>query len=320
MTKASHRTVALTAEMPLGEALALIGRQQLAAIERHRPGARRGRDAEELHDLRVAVRRTRTILSEFRRYFPADPWHRFRDEFRWVGKVTGPVRDLDVYLAHLPGYRTRLPADAAAALEPFRRFLLQRRRLEQRRSSRRLDSLRLQRLLHDWREFLENTDAVSWTAETGQAAGETARRHIWKLYCRFIRQGEAIRPGSPDKAFHRLRITGKKLRYQVEFFRECYPAAEVAVLIRSMKGIQDFLGGFQDCTVQQTRLAEIGELMTAEGTVPPETLAALAELVKQLHHDQQRMRRDFRARFRVFRHGRGRRGFVRIFAPPEEPG
>jgi CHAD domain-containing protein len=304
--------------MPTGAALRLICRGQLRAIERHRPGARLGRDPEELHDLRVAVRRTRSALGEFRTRFPAEPLERFRGEFRWLGEVSGPVRDLDVYLEQLPAYRSLLPVDAAAALEPFRRFLLRHRRLEQRRLVRRLDSVRLRVLLADWRSFLAKSDGSAWPQAAGLPIAEAARRRIWKLYRRFIRQAAAITPDSPDHDLHRLRITGKKLRYLVEFFRALHPAAEIDLLVKAMKGIQDFLGEYQDCTVQQARLTEMAGQMASESGVPPETDQALQQLVAALRQRRHRLRGKFPARFRVFSRGRGRRGFVRQFAPAEE--
>jgi CHAD domain-containing protein len=241
-------------------------------------------------------------------------WH-FRGEFRWLGEVTGPVRDLDVYLEHLPAYRALLPADAADALEPFRVFLQRHRRTERRRLLRRLASPRLARLLADWQRFLAADDGSAWPDSAGRPTGEMARRHIWKLYRRFLRQGTAIGDESPEHALHRLRITGKKLRYLVEFFRTLYPPAEVALLLKAMKGIQDFLGSYQDLTVQRERLVELAGQMQTEGGATPATIAALELLVNRLRQQQQRLRQEFPERFRVFGHGRGRRGFLRLYAP-----
>jgi len=309
---------ARAAQLPAEEALRRICRLQLDAIERHRRGARCGRDPEELHDLRVAVRRTRSALGEFREFFPQPAVARFREEFRWLGEITGPVRDLDVYLAILPDYQGLLPGETAAALEPFRLFLQRHRRLEQRRLVRRLASLRLQRLLADWRAFLTTAGADPWPEIAARPAGEVARRRVWKLFRRFLRQGAAITAASPDAELHRLRITGKKLRYLVEFFREFYPPLEIDVLVKAMKGLQDYLGSYQDCTVQQARLRELDRQMATEGNLPAETHAALALLVERLHRQQQGLRKEFPARLRVFEHGRGRRGFVRLYAPAEE--
>lgn len=306
------------AQQPAHEVLRRICRRQLEAIERHRPGARAGRDPEELHDLRVAVRRTRSVLGEFRKFFPQAALAHFRGEFRWLGEVTGPVRDLDVYLDRLPAYHAWLPADAAGALAPFQRFLRRHRRQEQSRLARRLDSRRLRTLLDTWRAFLETGGPKPWPETAGLAAADIARRRIWKLYRRFLRQGESITADSPDSALHQLRITGKKLRYLLEFFREDYPAQEIEVLVKAMKAIQDVLGDYQDCTVQQARLAAMDRRMAAEGDLPDATHTALTLLVAALHRRQQRTRGAFPKRFLVFSHGRGRRGFRRLYAPPEE--
>jgi len=183
---------------------------------------------------------------------------------------------------------------------------------------RRLASPRLQRLLDDWRSLLTTGGADGWPVLAAGPTIDVARRRIWKLYRRFLHQGSAITAGSADAELHRLRITGKKLRYLVEFFRELYPLSEIDVLVKAMKGIQDYLGEYQDCTIQQARLSELDRQMASEGDMPPETHAALAKLVDRLRRRQHRLREEFPARFQVFDHGRGRRGFVRLYAPAKE--
>ena len=55
-------------------------------------------DTEFLHDLRVSVRRARSVLRELRDVHPPVPRARLRTELKWVQTVTGPLRDLDVQL------------------------------------------------------------------------------------------------------------------------------------------------------------------------------------------------------------------------------
>lgn len=308
----------ITPDQPTGEALCLLCRHQLRLIEQHRIGAIKGDDSEALHDLRVAVRRTRSLLGEFRHSFPAGRHEPFCVEFRWLGEVTGPVRDLDVYLEHFPTYRSLLPEATASALDPFHRFLKRHRRQEQRRLIRRLESVRLQRLLSEWQAFLDRYGHDDWPDQASKPIGEVSRHHTWKRYRRFLVLGEAIGARSPDRQLHRLRISGKKLRYLVEFFREIHPPAEIVLLIRAMKDIQDFLGAYQDCTVQQERLAIMARQMSKEGQLPAETDTALQQLVTTLSRQQRQLRKEFPGRFEVFSRGRGRRGFLRLFAPPKE--
>ena len=55
-----------------------------------------------MHDLRVAVRRLRAILRAARKALPAEWVEPLRAELKWLGsEVMGPLRDLDVLVAHL---------------------------------------------------------------------------------------------------------------------------------------------------------------------------------------------------------------------------
>ena len=66
-------------------------------------------DSEFLHDLRVAVRRTRSLQRQFKAIYPERLAH-FREEFKRIQAITGDLRDLDVYLLDLPALKASLPA------------------------------------------------------------------------------------------------------------------------------------------------------------------------------------------------------------------
>ena len=84
--------------------------QQLDTLEANVDGVLRDIDTEFLHDLRVAVRRTRTALKLLGDVLPGELTLRFASEFRWLGDTTTPLRDLDVYLLALPSMAARLVA------------------------------------------------------------------------------------------------------------------------------------------------------------------------------------------------------------------
>ena len=69
----------------------------LEVIAENLPGTLEDVDTEFLHDLRVAVRRTRSLQRQFKTVYPERLQH-FRDEFKRIQQVTGDLRDLDVYL------------------------------------------------------------------------------------------------------------------------------------------------------------------------------------------------------------------------------
>ncbi len=80
------------------------------------PGLLADIDTEFLHDFRVAVRRTRATLKLGRPALPDEMRSRWEPEFKWLGDLTTPVRDLDVYELDLPTMGGWLVAADAADL------------------------------------------------------------------------------------------------------------------------------------------------------------------------------------------------------------
>ena len=70
-------------------------RAQVAAIHAHETGARRARDPEEVHQVRVAVRRLRAILRASRPLFVEEWVAGLRRELDWLGSALGRLRDLE---------------------------------------------------------------------------------------------------------------------------------------------------------------------------------------------------------------------------------
>jgi CHAD domain-containing protein len=283
------------------QATLTILRTLLNTIRVNEEGVRRGLDTEFLHDFRVAVRRTRTCLAQLKRVFPEELFQHYRREFAWLGSITGPTRDLDVYLLKMPDYRALLPARARADLEPLTRFLDRRQSEEQSRLVEHLASVRYRALLHFWTRFLNER-------ATGHADGPDARRPIFEVateriarcWKRTIRLGKGIDGGAPVKTMHRLRIECKKLRYLLEFFRNLYNPDDLQPMIEQLKKLQDSLGDFNDLQIQRDGLNRIAGEMYEERAATAETFLAMGRLVEQLEDRQERERHRFRQRFAKF--------------------
>ena len=87
-------------------------------IDDNFPGTLDDVDSEFLHDLRVAVRRTRSLQRQFKAVYPERLQH-FRDEFKRIQAITGDLRDLDVYLLDFPALKASLPEQMQADLDPL---------------------------------------------------------------------------------------------------------------------------------------------------------------------------------------------------------
>ena len=115
----------LDPDMRADQATKVILHRLLDIMLQNEAGTRTGTDTEFLHDFRVAIRRTRSALTQIKAVFPKRVVDRYKTEFAWLGQITSPSRDLDVYLLSFDEYRDSLPADMQADIEPLREFLHQ---------------------------------------------------------------------------------------------------------------------------------------------------------------------------------------------------
>lgn len=227
---------------------------QRIALVTHDPGVRVGEDPENLHQHRVAARRTRAFVRAARSFL--DPtWRRpLAAALEHLGDATGPVRDLDVALAHL-----RPELESLDETDHFAKSMLLER-LEEELATRRerllqvLDSAEyrfvLARLRHPPR-LAEGVEEVPL-----EALAKKEFRRLAKLVRRLGKQPD-------EEAIHRLRIALKRARYAAEL-----AAPKKAVRKRFLadaRVLQDLLGEHQDAVVAEQRLrgAAVVDVRTA---------------------------------------------------------
>src|SRR5689334_2942756 len=188
--------------------LAAVVAEQYAAIMANDPGTRLGADPEHLHRHRVAVRRLRAMLRAAGAMLDPTWTRELRDELGLLGRMLGPVRDLDVLIEHLTGSAATLGDPDAAAAEPLLHGLGAERELARKVLLQALDSDR----------YLELLDRIKAAGEAPAvvdpycALPELAEREYRKL----ARDARRIRPKSSDADLHALRIRGKRMRYAAE--------------------------------------------------------------------------------------------------------
>ncbi len=306
----------LNNSMTGGEATRHILLNLLDTLERNEVGTRENLDSEFLHDFRVAVRRTRSALSQIKDVIATETLERFKAEFGWLGQLTGPTRDMDVYLLSFDDYRASLSSSLAGDLEPLRAFLHAHHRVEQAKLADALASKRYRKLLKDWRAFLgagmpPGAEAVP---NANRPVHGLANERIWRMYRRVLKEGRAITPQSPAEDLHELRKTCKKLRYLMEFFQSLYPGGKIKALIKVLKAFQENLGDFQDYEVQAASLKHFSEQMMEEGEVPAAALMAMGILVDGLERRQHQAREEFAQRFADFSLPENRMHFAELFA------
>ena len=335
----------ITLAMSAAEAAATIMLRLLDTVEANVAGVLRDTDTEFLHDLRVSVRRTRSALKLFgdaltapalgKASLTVEDLARFAAEFKWIGDMTTPTRDLDVHLLDFEETAASLRAAKPDDLEPFRGYLEQRRVKEFRTLARGLRSSRFTQLMQEWRAVLTKAcgskpnerkrangsaskaqparsaaarpaarTAARTAAREAQRSGGSARElaveRTRRAFAKVAKRGAAITPASPHESLHDLRKRAKELRYALEFFAPLHDAVEYGKVIGDLKRLQDCLGEFQDTEVQVDEIRALAAAMLAADEAPAVTLLAMGELTAGLASRQAAARADFERRFAAF--------------------
>ncbi|MBE0583100.1 MAG: CHAD domain-containing protein, partial [Desulfofustis sp.] len=292
--------VELDPEIDVGSAIAQICRHLLAEVDINRDGVFDDIDSEFLHDFRIAIRRTRSMLSLLKKQFPAKECAFFRREFKWLGGVTGELRDIDVYLLQKEAYLAMLPPRLRPGLDGFFAELEVRRLRELKLLRRHLSSKRFAKLISAWRAFISDDDSALLSELSGRPCRQLADRIIRKRFRAFRCSGGAITDTSPDSDMHQLRIKGKKLRYLLEFFRSLYEEQHLEQFVKQMKKLQDNLGDFNDLCVQETMLGARLDGIGGRGRGALRQAAALGGLLTVSARKRAALRNDFASIFAGF--------------------
>ena len=286
-------------------AASVVLRRLLAVIEANLPGALGDVDAEFLHDLRVAVRRSRAVQRELYRVFPPSELAHFRAEFRWLQQATGRARDIDVYVLEFDEFRLQLPEAVRGDLYPLLTVLQHRRAGARRGMVRALRSERACSLVRDWGQFLVGIESggVSGGPDAARSIADLAAARIAKVYRRMVHMGREIDLDSPPDAYHELRKKAKELRYLLELFAApLYPADVVKPMVKVLKSLQDVLGRHQDREVQATMLRSLSDAVAAQPN-GADGLMAMGRLIERLEEQEAAARDEFAERFAAFSSG-----------------
>lgn len=257
MTKARHDSIR--------NVLAQAWSGHFAALQQHLPGARAGKDSEELHQFRVALRKTRALLKLFRKTLPQA--YTFNEDFKWLAGATGEVRDLDVLAAHAQHNAAALGV-TAAHVAPIIKELRKERVAAQKQLGATLRDNRARDLLESWRQFLDTLPERTDLSPVADVPAWTAINPlIIKQSRRLLQEGVAIDSSTDPHNLHELRIRGKRLRYLLESFDALVQQHDVAPLAKKLRRLQTVLGDHQDASVAAARWEMLGRRETmAQGT------------------------------------------------------
>lgn len=298
----SKINVHLKPEMKSQEAAKLIFHNLLDTMKINEFGIIEDIDTEFLHDFRVAVRRTRSGLSQIKAVFSAEDTDIFKEKFSVIGKATNELRDLDVYLLTEDSYKEMLPEDLRPGLNPLFSSLAQQREKTKKECTDFLGSETYKESIKTWEDFLKNKqNKPEHAVNCERSIIDLARERIWKKYLKVIKIGSKITKTTPDPELHVLRIECKKLKYLLEFFASLFPEDDMKAIIKHLKCLQNNLGNFNDLYVQQQSLKKfLSNTDIGYDQSKQKTLAAAGGLVAVLYQQQTAVRKKFKENFDDF--------------------
>jgi len=264
------KTPGVTADDHLAEAGRKVLRFHLARMLAREAGTREGREAEELHAMRVATRRQRAAWRVFGPAFDEHRTSRHRRRLREVAADLGGVRDLDVLIQALEAYRATVSAGDAAGIEPLVASWRARRDAARALLVHELDSKRYKRWVDDYAAFVQAEGAGSRPVGPVEPhrVRDTMPSRIWAAY-EAVRAYEAVLRWADVTTLHDLRIASKWLRYTLEFVREAL-GRDAGPVIEKVVALQDHLGWLNDADVaaglaRQYLVEHAGDLDEREG-------------------------------------------------------
>ncbi len=265
-------------------------------MRRNEEGVLENWDTEFLHDFRVAGRRMRSALSLIKPILHPGVKQELVLTLKKLGRYTGPVRDLDVYLLARDEFEKMIPGEmAGSGFRAFFHRLSTDRKRKFKALKTFLESEEYRGIIKTWNKYLESWEKnVIHNPDLTDMASALLKKHFRKI----LKEGGELKPSSSEEQFHELRIEAKKLRYLLEFFSSLFPGEIVRDSVRQLKAFQDILGAFNDYSVQIEMLG--GYLRSAEKKKDQEQIKSLSALIAVCFQGREKLKRDYVNIYKAF--------------------
>jgi CHAD domain-containing protein len=244
----------LTPDTPLVDAARRALLVRLEVVRDALPLALRkaDKDVEHVHQLRVATRRAGAALDIFSMCLPDKVYRKTRKHLRTIRRLAGAARDKDVFLLHLADWERQNPKYAAGI-----DFLLGFALAERMRAQEQLESIGPDYPFH-FERWLSDTIAAVQRPQQGPPSRtliSLARPMLTDLLHNL--QEAAGRDLENYDLLHQVRIAGKRLRYAMEIFADCFDPLFRTDVYPAVEAMQGILGEANDSHVAGQWLSDI---------------------------------------------------------------
>jgi CHAD domain-containing protein len=235
----------------------------MTAISHYDPLVRRD-EPDAVHQMRVATRRTRSVLQAFGQVIEREATRPLGEELKWLAATLGRARDSEVLLARFTAELAAIPPTLVVGPVQARISAHFTTEYAQARQAA-LQALDGQRYLH-LRDDLDALLAVPpLTPLARRLAGKVLAGPVRQAGRRLQRALAAV-PGAGDRdaAIHEARKAAKRARYAAEAAAPALGGTAARQAART-KELQQLLGDHHDSVVARMVLLDLAEQARAAG-------------------------------------------------------
>lgn len=212
-----------------------------------------GGDDEDLHQFRIACRRSVVMMGEFRLLYEEESLLEHRTGLKDLINISNTKRDMDVLKSELYKIEGEMEVshyqEALDVLKERVEKILQK---EHASIITYLQSETCTNFLMVWKNYITDTNRTNISIY-GRYPIDSLSKYV--LFQRFLKIKKQIKVLDPkhdaSDTLHKLRIEYKKMRYLLESFGYLYEKKEIKKLLKEMKKLQDVLGLFHDSHQQK---------------------------------------------------------------------
>lgn len=310
----SKTDIPIHAAMQSIEALQSVFQTLYSTIRMNEPFVLKDQDTEFLHDYRVAIRKTRSALSQIKDVMSPEHNLRFKKVFSFIGKKSNNLRDLDVFLLNEQKYRSLITDELQKGYNYIVKSVIEKRKQAFEKFKEEVTTDSYQKKLIRWEVFLESmTEKAMHGPQASINIKELANTTITSQYSKVIDYGMKVLETHDTNELHNLRIECKKLRYLLEFFKKLYPPEKINKLIKQLKKIQDSLGLFNDLSVHMDFFMELTETIQGNTQQKKQALVTAGYLVGLLRYKLEDVKNEFYGKFIKFNKQENNKLFIQLF-------
>ncbi len=283
--------------------VALEGIRARAGAMRAQADAVRAEDPDGVHDMRVASRRLRAAVDEYRPALDKKASKALLKHVRAVTRTLGRPRELDVMLETLAKHRDTFKGEArTAANHALRRIRARRRAVAM--------SCREAAAIASGAQFEELLETLlASAAPSSECLLDHARRSLKKKFDRLCNAYKSWKETGNEERLHEVRIAFKKLRYACEVHARIY-GDRMTRFLKRLKDVQQLLGDWNDLRVLRLELTDIA------WELPDPMRAGLPTLIAAIGRPCAELETAFAAHAEQFFSKSRRRGARQLFQTP----